>query len=159
MENWPKNFLLLCQVIAMIKGLYGLMIRLEPQFSEAIRHSIHSEVQEFIQVSLREPLRKAVKSKKATLLKTWVKLSLFLLLHRSRNFLYRFVTIHELKVVYENEQSLNNRFCWMYTWRILWIVVWNYYYFVVFFLKNNVVVTRSFNHMITWPQVEALFLL
>ena len=57
----------------MIKGLYGLMIRLEPQFSEAIRHSIHSEVQDFVQVSLREPLRKAVKSKKATLLKTCVK--------------------------------------------------------------------------------------
>ena len=54
----------------MIKGLYGLMIRLEPQFSESIRHSIHSEVQDFVQVSLREPLRKAVKSKKATLLKT-----------------------------------------------------------------------------------------
>ena len=54
----------------MIKGLYGLMSRLEPVFLEAIRHSIHTEVQEFIQISLREPLRKAVKSKKATLLKT-----------------------------------------------------------------------------------------
>lgn len=77
---WPTRFLLLCQVIAMIKGLYGLMIRLEPQFSEAIRHSIHSEVQDFVQVSLREPLRKAVKSKKATgtLLKTWVKYRYFI---------------------------------------------------------------------------------
>lgn len=69
--DWLKNFLLF-QVIAMIKGLYGLMSRLEPVFSEAIRHSIHTQVQEFIQVNLREPLRKAVKSKKATLLKTWV---------------------------------------------------------------------------------------
>lgn len=58
------------QVIAMIKGLYGLMSRLEPSFSEAIRRSIHDEVQNFIQINLREPLRKAVKSKKATLLKT-----------------------------------------------------------------------------------------
>ncbi|CAH3019681.1 unnamed protein product [Porites evermanni] len=67
--NSDEKFALV-EVIAMIKGLYGLMSRLEPVFSEAIRHSIHTEVQEFIQVSLREPLRKAVKSKKATLLKT-----------------------------------------------------------------------------------------
>ena len=54
----------------MIKGLYGQMSRLEPVFSEAIRHSVHNEMQDFIQIGLREPLRKAVKSKKAALLKT-----------------------------------------------------------------------------------------
>jgi cytoplasmic FMR1 interacting protein len=54
----------------MIKGLYGLMLRLEPVFSEAIRHSIHGDLQSFIQVSLREPVRKSAKSKKATLLKS-----------------------------------------------------------------------------------------
>ena len=56
----------------MIKGLYGQIVRLEPMFSEVIKHSVHTEVQQFIQVNLREPLRKAVKSKKATLLKTLV---------------------------------------------------------------------------------------
>lgn len=67
--NSEEKFALV-EVIAMIKGLYGLMSRLEPSFSEAIRRSIHDEVQNFIQIILREPLRKAVKSKKATLLKT-----------------------------------------------------------------------------------------
>ena len=70
--NLTNTFLLFCQVIAMIKGLYGQIVRLEPMFSEVIKHSVHTEVQQFIQVNLREPLRKAVKSKKATLLKTWV---------------------------------------------------------------------------------------
>ena len=54
----------------MIKGLYALMSRLEPVFSEAIRHTIHQETENFIQRDLREALRKAVKSKKGTLLKT-----------------------------------------------------------------------------------------
>ena len=65
-----KYFLLFCQVIAMIKGLYGLIVRLEPVFSEVIKRCIHTEIQEFVQVYLREPLRKASKSKKSTLLKT-----------------------------------------------------------------------------------------
>lgn len=60
----------LVEVIAMIKGLYGQIVRLEPMFSEVIKRNVHTEVQQFIQVNLREPLRKAVKSKKATLLKT-----------------------------------------------------------------------------------------
>lgn len=72
--NLTSTFLLFCQVIAMIKGLYGQIVRLEPMFSEVIKHSVHTEVQQFIQVNLREPLRKAVKSKKATLLKTWVQM-------------------------------------------------------------------------------------
>lgn len=54
----------------MIKGLYGLMSRLEPVFSEAIRHSIHADFQQFIQVSLREPVRKAVKKKAGTLMRS-----------------------------------------------------------------------------------------
>ena len=48
----------------MIKGLMSLMLRMEMVFSEAIRRSIHSEMQEFIQVTLRDPLRRAVKHKK-----------------------------------------------------------------------------------------------
>lgn len=54
----------------MIKGLYGLMSRLEPIFSEAIRHSIHKDFQEFIQIGLREPVRKAVKKKANSLMKS-----------------------------------------------------------------------------------------
>ncbi|EDO41734.1 predicted protein, partial [Nematostella vectensis] len=62
----------LVEVIAMIKGLYGLMSRLEPVFAEAIRHSVHTDLQNFIQVTLREPMRRAVK-KKATVTKTVLK--------------------------------------------------------------------------------------
>lgn len=52
------------QVVAMIKGLMALMQRMEVVFSEAIRRSLHGEMQEFIQVALRDPLRRAVKHKK-----------------------------------------------------------------------------------------------
>ena len=48
----------------MIKGLMALMQRMEVVFSEAIRRSLHGEMQEFIQVVLRDPLRRAVKHKK-----------------------------------------------------------------------------------------------
>ena len=54
----------------MIKGLYVVMSRLETVFSEAAKHCIHAEIQDFIQVTLREPLRKASKNSKKTLLKT-----------------------------------------------------------------------------------------
>jgi cytoplasmic FMR1 interacting protein len=54
----------LVEVIAMIKGLMALMQRMEVVFSEAIRRSLHGEMQEFIQVVLRDPLRRAVKHKK-----------------------------------------------------------------------------------------------
>ncbi|XP_046852032.1 cytoplasmic FMR1-interacting protein 2-like isoform X2 [Xenia sp. Carnegie-2017] len=60
----------LVEVIAFIKGLYVLMSKLETVFSEAIRHSIHDDFQNFIQKSLREPLRKVVKKKQAAVVKT-----------------------------------------------------------------------------------------
>lgn len=46
------------------------MSKLETVFSEAIRHSIHDDFQNFIQKSLREPLRKVVKKKQAAVVKT-----------------------------------------------------------------------------------------
>ncbi|XP_059150465.1 cytoplasmic FMR1-interacting protein-like [Physella acuta] len=52
------------EIIAMIKGLQLLMSRMEPIFVDAIRYHIYTELQEFIQVFLREPLRKATKNKK-----------------------------------------------------------------------------------------------
>jgi cytoplasmic FMR1 interacting protein len=54
----------LIEIIAMIKGLQVLMSRMETVFSEAIRRSIYAKLQSFVQVILREPLRKAVKNKK-----------------------------------------------------------------------------------------------
>lgn len=52
------------QVIAMIKGLQVLMGRMESVFNHAIRHTIYSALQDFAQVTLRDPLRQAIKKKK-----------------------------------------------------------------------------------------------
>lgn len=54
----------LIEVIAMIKGLQVLMARIETVLCESIRRSIYAELQDFVQLMLREPLRKAVKNKK-----------------------------------------------------------------------------------------------
>uniref|UniRef100_A0A8C6TL09 Cytoplasmic FMR1-interacting protein n=1 Tax=Neogobius melanostomus TaxID=47308 RepID=A0A8C6TL09_9GOBI len=54
----------LVEVIAMIKGLQVLMGRMESVFNHAIRHTIYSALQDFAQVSLRDPLRQAIKKKK-----------------------------------------------------------------------------------------------
>lgn len=54
----------LIEVIAMIKGLQVLMARMETVFIDAIRRNIYAELQDFVQLLLREPLRKAIKNKK-----------------------------------------------------------------------------------------------
>ena len=54
----------LIEVIAMIKGLQVLMARMETVFTDAIRRNIYAELQDFVQITLREPLRKAIKNKK-----------------------------------------------------------------------------------------------
>ena len=41
------------------------MGRMETVFMDAIRRSIYANLQDFIQISLRDPLRKVVKNKKA----------------------------------------------------------------------------------------------
>lgn len=48
----------------MIKGLQVLMARMETVFVDAIRRNIYAELQDFVQLMLREPLRKAIKNKK-----------------------------------------------------------------------------------------------
>lgn len=48
----------------MIKGLQVLMARIETVFIDAIRRNIYAELQDFVQLILREPLRKAIKNKK-----------------------------------------------------------------------------------------------
>ncbi|TNM87595.1 hypothetical protein fugu_005816 [Takifugu bimaculatus] len=54
----------LVEVMAMIKGLQVLMGRMESVFNHAIRHTIYSALQDFAQVTLRDPLRQAIKKKK-----------------------------------------------------------------------------------------------
>ncbi len=48
----------------MIKGLQVLMARMETVFADAIRRHVYAELQDFVQLTLREPLRKAIKNKK-----------------------------------------------------------------------------------------------
>lgn len=48
----------------MIKGLQVLMGRMESVFNHAVRHTIYSALQDFSQVTLRDPLRQAIKKKK-----------------------------------------------------------------------------------------------
>ncbi|CAH0387884.1 unnamed protein product [Bemisia tabaci] len=54
----------LIEFIAMLKGLQVLMSRMETFFTEAIRRNTYAELQDFVQVILREPLRKAIKNKR-----------------------------------------------------------------------------------------------
>lgn len=54
----------LIEVIAMIKGLQVLMARMETVFTDAIRRNIYAELQDFVQLGMRDPLRKAIKNKK-----------------------------------------------------------------------------------------------
>ena len=65
-----RSYVLL-QVIAMIKGLQVLMGRMESVFNQAIRNTIYAALQDFAQVTLREPLRQAVRKKKNVLIR-WV---------------------------------------------------------------------------------------
>lgn len=54
----------LIELTAMVKGLQVLMNRMETVFTDAIRRAIYAEMQIFVQVTLREPLRKSIKNKK-----------------------------------------------------------------------------------------------
>ena len=54
----------LIEIIAMIKGLQVLMARMETVFTDAIRRNVYQELQDFVQLALREPLRKSTKNKK-----------------------------------------------------------------------------------------------
>uniref|UniRef100_A0A3Q2I8P8 Cytoplasmic FMR1-interacting protein n=1 Tax=Equus caballus TaxID=9796 RepID=A0A3Q2I8P8_HORSE len=62
----------LVEVIAMIKGLQVLMGRMESVFNHAIRHTVYAALQDFSQVTLREPLRQAIKKKK-NVIQSWSK--------------------------------------------------------------------------------------
>ncbi len=40
------------------------MARMETVFTDAIRRNVYQELQDFVQLQLREPLRKSIKNKK-----------------------------------------------------------------------------------------------
>ncbi|XP_013390578.1 cytoplasmic FMR1-interacting protein 2 isoform X3 [Lingula anatina] len=61
--NSDEKFALI-EVIGMIKGLQVLMGRMESVFNEAIRRNIYAELQDFVQIGLRDLLRKSIKNKK-----------------------------------------------------------------------------------------------
>ncbi len=54
----------LVEFIAMIKGLAGVMLTEDGLLSPIIRSCIHDEVQEYIQMGLRDVIRHATKKKK-----------------------------------------------------------------------------------------------
>lgn len=47
----------------MIKGLQLLMSCMESVFMDAIRRHIYAELQDFVQLVLRDPLRKSIKKR------------------------------------------------------------------------------------------------
>ena len=55
----------------MIKGLQMLLGKMEAEFNQAIRRHMYAELQDFVQIALREPLRKAAKNRK-DLVRTYV---------------------------------------------------------------------------------------
>uniref|UniRef100_A0AAR2K7E8 Cytoplasmic FMR1-interacting protein n=1 Tax=Pygocentrus nattereri TaxID=42514 RepID=A0AAR2K7E8_PYGNA len=61
--NSEEKFALV-EVMAMIKGLQVLMGRMESVFNHAIRYTIYAALQDFAQLTLRDPLRQAIKKKK-----------------------------------------------------------------------------------------------
>jgi cytoplasmic FMR1 interacting protein len=54
----------LVEFIAMIKGLSAVMLREDGLLSPIMRNCIHDELQEFIQIGLRDIIRSATKKKK-----------------------------------------------------------------------------------------------
>lgn len=55
------------EVIAMIKGLQSLLLRKELVLSDAIKRHVYAELQYFIQLTLRDPVRKSIKKKLDTI--------------------------------------------------------------------------------------------
>ena len=48
-------------------GLQAVMSRMSFVFDEVVHRSVYAEMQDFVQIELREPLRKAAKNKKELL--------------------------------------------------------------------------------------------
>ena len=54
------------ELISMIKDVHSVMLKMAPLFAESIANDIYRELQEFVQIQLREPVRKSMKHKKTT---------------------------------------------------------------------------------------------
>ena len=52
------------EVVAMIKGVQHLVMQLEDDMRGSICKHLYNQLQDLVQVQLREPLRKATKNKK-----------------------------------------------------------------------------------------------
>lgn len=83
----------------MIKGLQVLMGRMESVFNHAIRHTIYSALQDFAQVTLRDPLRQAIKKKKNVIQRCGSKRG-FSSLSRNRKFGKTLIVLHVQFKVY-----------------------------------------------------------
>lgn len=53
----------LIELISMVKGLQVLMNRMETVFIDAIKGSVYAKLQDFVQINLREPLKKSILKK------------------------------------------------------------------------------------------------
>ncbi|VDN03135.1 unnamed protein product [Thelazia callipaeda] len=60
----PAEKAALIEVISMIKSVQHMLSRMEPVLSVAIRRYIYAELQDFVQITLKDLLHKALKSKK-----------------------------------------------------------------------------------------------
>ena len=65
--------IIILEVVYLDNGLSStnqvLMGRMETIFMDAIRRSVHADLQDFIQISLRDPLRKVIKKKEKELVR------------------------------------------------------------------------------------------
>uniref|UniRef100_A0A915AC39 Cytoplasmic FMR1-interacting protein n=1 Tax=Parascaris univalens TaxID=6257 RepID=A0A915AC39_PARUN len=60
----PAEKAALIETISMIKGVQAMLMKMESVLSVAIRRHIYAELQDFVQLTLKEPLHKALKNKK-----------------------------------------------------------------------------------------------
>ena len=72
----------------MIKGLQMLLSRMESIFMDAIRRSVYADLQDFVQVTLRDPLRKSIKNKREVIRRSveiYISLTLMLIVANFAN--------------------------------------------------------------------------
>ncbi|VDM07312.1 unnamed protein product [Wuchereria bancrofti] len=60
----PAEKAALIEAVSMIKSVQHMLSKMEPILNVAVRKHIYAEMQDFIQITLKEPLHKAVKNKK-----------------------------------------------------------------------------------------------
>ncbi len=63
----PEEKVALVEFLAIVKGLAAIMLKEDALLSPILRHCIHDEIQEYIQIHLRELIRHATSKKKKEL--------------------------------------------------------------------------------------------